>query len=125
FAFPCSGRSLYRKYPPNGKPYDPILKAGIFAYLSKKENYWSNLWQCPMDWSTFWEAGLAVHATTNKHFHMLGKPDSGGCIRLLPRNAYTHYYWIDDLGNSQIALAHNPEELNKISPHAYYLFSKI
>jgi lipoprotein-anchoring transpeptidase ErfK/SrfK len=51
-----------------------------------------------MNYSVFITQGVALHATTSDHIAELGRPTSGGCVRLAPENAQKVYGWVAKYG---------------------------
>jgi hypothetical protein len=71
----------------SGRRYFSVTSVGWFAPIQMFEKYHSKTWLADMNNSIFFNGGLALHATTPDHFKALGKRDSGGCVRLHPKNA--------------------------------------
>jgi lipoprotein-anchoring transpeptidase ErfK/SrfK len=76
---------------------------GIFALNPKRlhKRYWSTSWDgAPMHYAMFYDlmnnghqSGLAIHAAVGRDkIRRLGRRDSAGCIRLLPKHAKELFY---------------------------------
>ncbi|MGE3263282.1 MAG: L,D-transpeptidase [Bacteriovoracia bacterium] len=73
--------------PPNGRCYTAHTPSGVFSPKSLHYTYTSRSWEARMDRAIFIVGGIALHATYGDHIRMLGRRDSGGCIRQHPTNA--------------------------------------
>ncbi|MFC1522837.1 L,D-transpeptidase [Elusimicrobiota bacterium] len=72
----------------SGKKYMASTPVGYFRPTKIYKEYYSSLWAgSPMHHAVFFIGGIAIHATTPKNFHKIGKRASGGCIRLMPKDA--------------------------------------
>jgi lipoprotein-anchoring transpeptidase ErfK/SrfK len=76
---------------------------GIFALSPKRfhKRYWSSSWDgAPMHYAMFYDmmhngnqSGLAIHAAIGRDkIRRLGRRDSAGCVRLLPKHAKELFY---------------------------------
>ncbi|MGZ3711791.1 MAG: L,D-transpeptidase [Bdellovibrionota bacterium] len=73
--------------PPSGECYFAHTPTGVFTPESLHYTYTSHLWEARMDRAIFITSGIALHATYGEHIRMLGRRDSGGCVRQHPVNA--------------------------------------
>jgi lipoprotein-anchoring transpeptidase ErfK/SrfK len=73
--------------PPNGACYIAHTPTGVFTPTRLRYTYTSQLWDARMDRAIFITGGIALHATYGDHLTMLGRRDSGGCVRQHPNNA--------------------------------------
>jgi len=69
-------------YPPRRAPYFAGTPYGSFTVDYLDRNYYSRGWGVTMPYSIFFNGGVALHSTSKSHYHELGKPASGGCVRL-------------------------------------------
>lgn len=77
---------------PDGRSYRAHTPEGVFHITSRDIDHVSNTWQgASMPFAQFFIGGIALHATTHEHFEMIGQRDSGGCVRMLPKDA--KYIW--------------------------------
>jgi lipoprotein-anchoring transpeptidase ErfK/SrfK len=87
YEFPVStGREQWEDAK-SGRRYFSVTSVGWFTPTETFEKYYSQTWKAWMNNSIFFNGGLALHATTPEHFARLGHRDSGGCVRLHPKNA--------------------------------------
>jgi hypothetical protein len=75
--------------PPEGEPYFSSTPSGWFSPVWFDRDHYSKVWQARMEFSIFFNAGIAIHATTPDHYDELGHKASGGCVRLKRENAET------------------------------------
>nr|WP_295903938.1 L,D-transpeptidase [uncultured Bdellovibrio sp.] len=71
----------------SGRTYFTGTPTGYYYPYELIRNGWSETWDAPMDFSVFFNGGVAVHATTSNHYSELGYRASGGCVRLHRNNA--------------------------------------
>lgn len=71
----------------SGREYTTTTPVGWFSPTFQDKNYFSQTWQAPMPWSTFFKGGIAFHAALPAYFDKLGSRASGGCIRMMPQTA--------------------------------------
>lgn len=86
----------------SGRKYFSVTSVGWYAPTRTYEKYYSETWKAWMNNSVFFNGGLALHATTPDHFKELGKRASGGCVRLLPKNAKIIYDLVLSEGKGQV-----------------------
>lgn len=84
--------------PPNGNCYLAHTPTGVFTPKSMHYTYTSRLWDARMDRAIFLVGGIALHATYGDHIAMLGRRDSGGCVRQHPSNADRLYRLVSQFG---------------------------
>lgn len=74
--------------PPKGKCYIANTPNGEFTPTRAYRYYTSKKWKSKMDFAVFFNGGIALHATYGAdHLSMLGRKDSGGCVRQSEANA--------------------------------------
>lgn len=71
----------------SGKFYFTTTPVGYFYPYSLIRYHWSQTWDALMEYSVFFNGGIALHATTPSHYRQLGTRASGGCVRLHRDNA--------------------------------------
>lgn len=71
----------------SGKRYYSRTPLGWFIPTRLVKNHYSTTWQAPMDFSVFFNGGIATHAAVKKSEKDLGKRASGGCVRLIKSQA--------------------------------------
>lgn len=64
----------------------------------------SDTWKAPMEFSVFFNGGVAIHATTPGYYGNLGRRASGGCVRLHRNNAQYVYERIQKEGQGLVPL---------------------
>lgn len=83
-----STASEKEKCPPKDKCYIALTPNGVFTPDRAYRRYKSKQWKARMDFAVFFNGGIALHATYGEdHLSMLGKKDSGGCVRQSEENA--------------------------------------
>lgn len=81
----------------SGKVYFSSTPTGWFSPKRYIRDHWSSTWDARMEYSIFFNGGIALHATTPDHYKELGRRASGGCVRL-HRN---HAAWLWSLALSE------------------------
>lgn len=71
----------------SGRRYFSSTPEGWFPPTRLVKNHFSVTWQAPMDFSIFFNGGIATHAAAPASERDLGKRASGGCVRLLRNQA--------------------------------------
>lgn len=71
----------------SGKFYLTTTPVGYFYPYTLIKDHWSQTWEALMEYSVFFNGGIALHATTPSHYGQLGGRASGGCVRLHRDNA--------------------------------------
>lgn len=71
----------------SGRFYFTTTPVGYFYPYSLIRYHWSQTWDALMEFSVFFNGGIALHATTPSHYSQLGSRASGGCVRLHRTNA--------------------------------------
>lgn len=71
----------------SGRRYFSVTPLGWYYPKTIKREHWSYTWNAKMEFSVFFNGGVAVHATTPDHYKELGSRASGGCVRLEYKNA--------------------------------------
>lgn len=71
----------------SGRYYFTTTPVGYFYPYSLIRDHWSQTWEALMEYSIFFNGGIALHATTPSHYRQLGSRASGGCVRLHKDNA--------------------------------------
>lgn len=66
----------------SGRQYFTTTPPGWFYPYRLVRNHYSETWQTNMEFSVFFNGGVAVHATTPGYYSQLGRRASGGCVRL-------------------------------------------
>lgn len=88
YSWLVSTGSERKKCPPNGKCYIANTPTGTFTPSRAYRYYESKLWKAKMDFAVFFYGGIALHATYGAdHLSMIGRKDSGGCVRQREENA--------------------------------------
>lgn len=75
----------------SGRQYFTATPTGWYSPTRYAREHWSNTWSALMEYSIFFNGGVALHATTPDHFNELGTKASGGCVRMHPDNA--RWFW--------------------------------
>jgi lipoprotein-anchoring transpeptidase ErfK/SrfK len=99
--FPCSTAKERRVVSPSGRVYYARTPSGTFPVTHMDKNYYSRTWKVRMPFAVFFHGGVAIHATSPSHYAELGKPASGGCVRLGRTNAQTVYDLVTQVGASR------------------------
>lgn len=86
----------------SGRQYFSTTPTGWFYPYYIVRNHYSNTWQVNMEFSVFFNGGIAVHATTPDLYYLLGKRASGGCVRLRHEGAEYLYSRILQLGKGLV-----------------------
>ena len=87
---------------PNGREYTATTPEGAFVITRRSINHVSSTWQgASMPFAQFFIGGIAIHATTPDHFEMLGQRDSGGCVRMHPRDAKIIWELVGKIGTNE------------------------
>ncbi|MGZ3774282.1 MAG: L,D-transpeptidase [Pseudobdellovibrionaceae bacterium] len=86
----------------SGKYYFTTTPVGYFHPHSLLRYYWSDTWDALMEFSVFFNGGIAIHATTPNHYRQLGSRASGGCVRLNKENAQNLYEKVQQLGKGLV-----------------------
>jgi hypothetical protein len=69
----------------DGRQYKAITREGFFRPKKVYSDYFSfTFFGAPMSHAIFFNGGIALHGTNN--LRMLGKRDSGGCVRFDPKD---------------------------------------
>ncbi|WP_374033806.1 L,D-transpeptidase [Bdellovibrio bacteriovorus] len=71
----------------SGRQYFTTTPPGWFYPYSIVRNHYSQTWQTNMEFSVFFNGGVALHAANSAHNSQLGRRASGGCVRLHRDNA--------------------------------------
>jgi hypothetical protein len=66
----------------SGRTYVSTTPKGYFRPTKLYRDYLSYTWNAPMPNSVFFIGGIAVHATGESNYRLLGKRASGGCVRV-------------------------------------------
>ena len=66
----------------SGRTYISTTPKGYFRPTKLYRDYLSYTWNAPMPNSVFFIGGIAVHATGESNYPLLGKRASGGCVRV-------------------------------------------
>lgn len=94
--------------------YYAVTPHGIFAPDAIEPKRFSNRWQVMLSYVIRFNSGIWIHATTPDHYHELGFPASGGCVRLHLEDAKVVYDWVKQVGLQQTVIMvypHNQGEL--------------
>lgn len=87
-----------RRYP-DGHVYFAHTPEGTFRIFKRARNYVSQTWPgASMPYAQFFIGGIALHATTSDHYSALGRRDSGGCVRMHPRDAKVIWDLVGSIG---------------------------
>ena len=78
------------KYPTRGAPYIASTRPGTYKIWTVSRYHRSSVFgNAKMHFAMFFDGGRAMHATYGANLKILGKPASGGCVRLAEENAAT------------------------------------
>jgi hypothetical protein len=109
----------------SGRRYFSTTPKGYFRPQKMYQDYLSYTWKAPMPNAVFIIGGIALHATTQKHFGELGKRASGGCIRLMPEVSLMIRKKIMDTGRGsrpgQYKVVNEDEGRNRISGNTVFV----
>ncbi len=87
---------------PKGETYFATTPVGEYRIYYRNRHHKSNKWSgAEMNFAQFFNGGIAIHATTESHFNELGRRDSGGCARLLPRDAEMLWDLVGNIGSKE------------------------
>ena len=90
----CSTAAHYKHWAPGEKKYlQPSTPLGHYTIHEKSPDHWSKPYEVHMRWALFFDGGRAIHATFPSLYGMLGRPASGGCVRLTRSTAQALYHW--------------------------------
>jgi lipoprotein-anchoring transpeptidase ErfK/SrfK len=81
----------------SGRQYFTTTPTGWFAPRRYIRDHWSTTWEAQMEYSIFFNGGVALHATTPDHYGELGRRASGGCVRMHKNDAI--WFWNMSVGN--------------------------
>ncbi|WP_374029130.1 L,D-transpeptidase [Bdellovibrio bacteriovorus] len=88
----------------SGRTYFSVTPVGYFYPRELVRDHWSHTWQTSMEYSVFFNGGIATHATTPSHYKELGSRASGGCVRLQKEHAQYLYTRIKEEGRGLVPL---------------------
>ena len=88
--------------PKNGPQYFSSTPTGWFAPTRLARNYVSESWEAKMDFSVFFNGGIATHAALPHYFKQLGRRASGGCVRLHPSQALWIFETVKSVGKGLV-----------------------
>jgi hypothetical protein len=71
----------------SGRTYFTTTPTGYFSPKRYIRDHYSTTWEAHMEYSIFFNGGIALHATTPDHYKQLGTRASGGCVRMHKRDA--------------------------------------
>jgi predicted lipoprotein with Yx(FWY)xxD motif len=90
----CSTAGHSRHWAPGDNRYEiPSTPLGSYRIFSKETDHLSRAYQVHMRYALFYDGGRAIHATQPSLYRQLGRPASGGCVRLTRRNALNLFQW--------------------------------
>lgn len=75
----------------SGRVYFTTTPSGWYSAKRYIRYHYSSTWEAKMEYSIFFNGGVAVHATTPDHYKELGKRASGGCVRMHKSDAI--WFW--------------------------------
>lgn len=96
-----TGRERWEN-PPSGEKYFSETPAGWFQPQFFDRNYYSRTWQLYMEFSVFFNGGIALHATEPAHYAQLGRRGSGGCVRMTKPRAESIFNLIQKAGKGNV-----------------------
>lgn len=88
----------------SGRFYFTKTPLGYFYPYSLNRKHWSGTWHALMEYSVFFNGGVALHATTPDHYPTLGQRASGGCVRLHKQNAQYLFERISEIGKGLVPI---------------------
>ncbi len=103
--YPVSTGKERRVYPPSGGSYVAHTPSGSFGVAKLERRHESRTWQVPMNYAVFFTEGCAIHATLPQHYRMLGRRDSGGCVRLTLSAARSVYRLVQKIGPEETQIS--------------------
>lgn len=115
---------------PEGRTYNARTPVGAFRINRRSLNHVSATWPgASMPFAQFFTGGIAIHATTPDHFSALGRRDSGGCVRLHPRDAKYMWDLVDMIGVQEAEIfvydgSRAAHPLGRVGEVPYYASSK-
>ncbi|MDQ2730172.1 MAG: L,D-transpeptidase family protein [Armatimonadota bacterium] len=77
----------------DGRYLTPSTPLGDYRIFEKTPDHWSHTYEVHMRYAMFYDGGRAIHATTSSYYRMLGRPASGGCVRVTRGHAIALYGW--------------------------------
>lgn len=90
-SFPVSTGRERMERAKSGRVYFTTTPTGWFSPKRYIRDHYSTTWEAHMEYSIFFNGGIAVHATTPDHYRELGRRASGGCVRLHKSDAI--WFW--------------------------------
>jgi L,D-transpeptidase catalytic domain len=110
YSWPTSTGSEEWVDTPSGSHEFTETPDGQFRIRKMVKDYVSRTWRAPMPNAMFFNRGIAIHGTT--HEDLLGKPVSGGCVRLSLADAETLWNLVKETGarNTLIIVQSAPAE---------------
>lgn len=88
----------------SGRFYFTATPRGYFYPYNLIRRHWSGTWDALMEYSVFFNGGVALHATTPDHYRLLGQRASGGCVRLRKENAQYLFNRIREVGKGLVPI---------------------
>ena len=82
----------------SGRRYFTSTPEGRYRIYKRVEDYWSKTWLAPMSHAQFFNGGIAIHGVSGDQEADLGRPVSGGCVRLSRENAQILWELVDEVG---------------------------
>jgi len=90
----CSTAAHHEDYAPGDKKYEmPSTPIGSYHIFSKEPDHFSKAYKVHMRFALFFDGGRAIHATYPNEYRYLGRPASGGCVRLTRTHAVALFRW--------------------------------
>jgi hypothetical protein len=102
YVWPVSTGRERNEVAKSGRHYFSSTPTGFYYPFDLVRKHWSKTWEAWMEWSIFFNGGIAIHATTPNHYPALGKRDSGGCVRLRRENALTLWTLLEQAGKAPV-----------------------
>lgn len=90
----CSTAAHHKHWAPGDGEYEvPATPVGSFRIFEKTPDHYSKAYLVHMRYALFYDGGRAIHATFPSEYRRLGRPASGGCVRLTRSKAVQLYSW--------------------------------
>ncbi|MGZ3769385.1 MAG: L,D-transpeptidase [Bdellovibrio sp.] len=90
----------------SGRFYLTTTPKGYFYPYTLIKDHWSQTWEANMEFSVFFNGGIAIHATVPANYEHLGTRASGGCVRLNRDNAQYLFERVSQVGKGLVPVIH-------------------
>jgi hypothetical protein len=115
---------------PEGHTYYAGTYEGTFRIYNRVLDHKSTKWGgSRMEFAQFFDGGIAIHATTEEHYHELGRRASGGCVRMYRRDAKIMWKLVEEVSLDQTRIivydsTWTPHPLGRPGELPMYVLSK-